>query len=148
MRTITSALLMTTITILLGCGDGPAKDAPVKDGKGKDPVSVTPKVDTPDTIKADIMANMKSMTAIFDGVTDEASAKAALPKIQAVRENMRGVAARARKVKVSDAEKKMQPTKEEIATMTALQEAIAKLREKPALMEILAPALEGMENDM
>lgn len=142
--------MVAGIALLAGCGGGdtPAKDAATKDAPAKDATPVTPKVDTPETIKADIMANMKTMTAIMEGITDETSAKAAIPKIQEVRANMRAVAARARKVKATDAEMKMQPTKEEMAIVQKLQESQQKVAGKQGLMEILAPALEGIENDM
>lgn len=112
--------------------------------------------DTPATISKDIIANMNAMAAAFNSVTDEASAKAAVPKIESIRANMRGVAARAKAMpKLSKAE--MDKFDAEAAKdMPAVMETIGKARMKleevfeknPEVRKIIEPALQGMENDM
>ena len=54
--------------------------------------------DTAEKVFADMTANMQELSTILTGVTDEASAKAAVPKIDAVRAKMRDCARRARAV--------------------------------------------------
>lgn len=127
--------------LLVGCGDGGA------------PVVVK---DTPETISMEIVGNMKAMSEIFNTITDEASAKAAVPKIEAVRKNMRGVAARAKALpKMSDAEVKAfdaKMTTEMEGVMKTLMPARMKLQEvmdkNPEVLKILEPALTGMDQDM
>lgn len=128
MKKFTSTLVLLVATILVGCGG-----------------------DTPASISKDIMANFNTMADIFESVKDEASAKAALPKIEAVRKNMRDVASRAKNVKASPAdEKALQESmgKEMMTVMGRLGAAKEKLDAKPELLKILEPALKGMENDM
>jgi|GEM_PF-1148065 len=127
--------------LLVGCGDDGA------------PVVVK---DTPETISMEIVGNMKAMSEIFNTITDEASAKAAVPKIEAVRKNMRGVAARAKALpKMSDAEVKAFDAKvatEMEGVMKTLMPARMKLQEvmdkNPEVLKILEPALTGMDQDM
>jgi len=127
--------------LLVGCGDGGA------------PVVVK---DTSETISMEIVGNMKAMSEIFNTITDEASAKAAVPKIEAVRKNMRGVAARAKALpKMSDAEVKAFDAKvatEMEGVMKTLMPARMKLQEvmdkNPEVLKILEPALTGMDQDM
>jgi len=124
--------------LLVGCGDGGA------------PVVVK---DTPETISMEIVGNMKAMSEIFNTITDEASAKAAVPKIEAVRKNMRGVAARAKALpKMSDAEVKAFDAKMTTGVMKTLMPARMKLQEvmdkNPEVLKILEPTLTGMDQDM
>lgn len=128
MRKITSTIVLLLATILVGCGG-----------------------DSPESIMKEIVANMNTMAEIFEGVKDEASAKAALPKIEDVRKKMRDVAGRAKNVKTNPAgEKALQESmgKEMTGVMTRLMTARGKLEAKPELLKILEPALQGMENDM
>ena len=84
--------------------------------------------DTPGTISKEIIGNINALAAVFNSVTDEASAKAAVPKINDLRANMRGVAARAKAMpKLSKAEMDKfdaQAAKE----MPAVMETIGKAR--------------------
>jgi hypothetical protein len=109
-------------------------------------------VDTPESISREIIAIMKTMTAVFNSITDEASAKAAIPKITASRATMRDIASRAKKVKMpskaAEAELEAKLGQEQAETMTAFAVARGKLLEKPELVAIVEPALAGMENDM
>lgn len=108
--------------------------------------------DTGDKLMADMSANMREMAAILTSVTDEPSAHAAVPKIEAVREKMRDCARRARELPAPDAETEARHT----ATMQALMEEVmpqiaeaqARFAQRPELMAILAPTLQGMENDL
>lgn len=128
MRKITSTIVLLLATILVGCGG-----------------------DSPESIMKEIVANMNTMAEIFEGVKDEASAKAALPKIEEVRKKMRDVASRAKNVKTNPAgEKALQESmgKEMTGVMTRLMTARGTLEAKPELLKILEPALQGMENDM
>ncbi|TNJ32928.1 hypothetical protein [Arenimonas terrae] len=108
--------------------------------------------DTGDKLFADMSANMREMASILDSVTDEASARAAVPKIDAVREKMRDCARRARALPRPDAateqrhNEQMQAVMQEV--MPKIAGAHARFAEKPELMAILGPALEGMENDL
>ena len=88
----------------------------------------------------------------MSSVTDEASAHAAVPKIAAVREKMRDCARRARELPRPDPETETRQNEEMQVVMAEVMPAIgaahARFAEKPELMAILAPALEGMENDL
>ena len=108
--------------------------------------------DSGDKLMADMSANLREMAAILTSVTDEASAHAAVPKIEAVREKMRDCARRARELPAPDAETEarhtaaMQALMEEV--MPQIAEAQSRFAQRPELMAILAPALQGMENDL
>jgi len=108
--------------------------------------------DTAQRVFADMAANMREMSAILTSVTDEASARAALPKIDAVRAKMRDCARRARGVPRPDAateqtlDAAMQAVQREV--MPAIATAKQRLAAQPELMAIIAPALQGMENDL
>ena len=108
--------------------------------------------DTAQRVFGDMAANMKEMSAIMTSVTDEASAKAAVPKIDAVRAKMRDCARRARAVPRPDAATEqtlndaMQAVQREV--MPAIATAKERLAAQPDLMAIIAPALQGMENDL
>jgi len=108
--------------------------------------------DTAQRVFGDMAANMKEMSAILTSVTDEASATAAVPKIDAVRAKMRDCARRARAVPRPDAATEqtlndaMQAVQREV--MPAIATAKERLAAQPDLMAILAPALQGMENDL
>ena len=108
--------------------------------------------DTAEKVFADMTANMQEMSAILTGVTDEASAKAAVPKIAAVRAKMRDCAKRARAVPRPDAEteKRLNEASQAMQreVMPKMLEARQRLETQPELMAILAPALQGMENDL
>lgn len=108
--------------------------------------------DTAEKVFADMTTNLREMSSILTSVTDEASAKAAVPRIEAVRMKMRDCAKRAKTVSMPDA-----ATEERLnASMLAVQEEVmpsiaaanARLAEQPELMAIIGPALEGMENDL
>ncbi len=108
--------------------------------------------DESDRLFADMSANMREMSAILTGVTDEASAHAAIPRIEAVRESMRDCARRARDMPRPDAatEERQNAAMQELMAevMPEIASAQARLAERPELMAILAPALQGMENDL
>lgn len=108
--------------------------------------------DSAEKVFADMTANMHEMSAILASVTDEASAKAAVPGIDAVRAKMRDCAKRAREVprpgaaaeqRLDAAAQAMQ--REVLPAMLAERQ---RLQSRPELMAILAPALQGMENDL
>ena len=134
-KTITASALAFAAFLIIGCDSGG---------------------DTPASISKEIAGNMRAMAEIFDGITDEASAKAAVPKIEAVRKNMRDVAARAKalpkmsKSEMDAAEATMQKDMMEVmgklgASRMKLQTVIDK---HPEVEKILEPALANMENDM
>jgi hypothetical protein len=108
--------------------------------------------DAGDRLFADMSANMREMSAILTSVTDEASARAAVPRIDAVRESMRDCARRARALPRPDAatEQRQNEAMQQLMAevMPEMAKAQARLAERPELMEILAPALQGMENDL
>jgi hypothetical protein len=108
--------------------------------------------DTAEKVFADMAGNMHEMSAILASVTDEASAKAAVPRIDAVRAKMRDCARRARVVPRADAaaEPRLDTPAEAMQReiMPAVLADRQRLQARPELMAILAPALEGMENDL
>lgn len=108
--------------------------------------------DTAERVFGDMAANMKEMSAILTSVTDEASAKAAVPKIDAVRTKMRDCARRARAVPRPDAATEQRLNEAAQAVQREVMPTIAAAKERlaaqPDLMAIVAPALQGMENDL
>ncbi len=128
MRKITSCLIVLAAFLSVGCGG-----------------------DTPESISKEIMANFGKLADILESVTDEASAKAAVPKIEAVRASMREIAGRAKNVKTNPATDKLledSMSKEMVGYQTRLGTAMGKIMTKPEVVKILEKALEGMENDM
>lgn len=126
-------MLVLAISLVSGCAGG---------GSG----------DTAEKVFADMATNLREMSSILTSVTDEASAKAAVPRIEAVRMKMRDCAKRAKTVSMPDA-----ATEERLnASMLAVQEEVmpsivaanARLAAQPELMAIIGPALHGMENDL
>ena len=132
MRRLLTTMLVLALVLVGGCRDSGG--------------------DTGDKLFADMSANMREMAAILTAVTDEASAHAAVPKIAAVREKMRDCARRARELPRPDPETEKRQNEEMQVVMAEVMPAIgaahARFAEKPELMAILAPALEGMENDL
>ncbi len=124
-------MLILAVAVLGGCGSGG---------------------DSAERVFADMTANMREMSAILTSVTDEASAKAAVPRIEAVRAKMRDCAIRARAVRRPDAEtgKRLDETMLAVQreVMPAIVAARQRLMAQPPLMAILAPALQGMEDDL
>jgi hypothetical protein len=108
--------------------------------------------DSAEKVFADMTANMQEMSAILASVTDEASAKAAVPRIDAVRAKMRDCARRAKAVPRPDAAAERRLDAAAMAVqrdiMPAVLAARQRLQAQPELMAILAPALQGMENDL
>jgi hypothetical protein len=108
--------------------------------------------DTAQRVFADMAANMKEMSAILASVTDEASAQAAVPRIDAVRAKMRDCARRAKRVPRPDAATERTLDEAALAAQRDVMPAIAaakdRLATQPELMKIIAPALQGMENDL
>ena len=108
--------------------------------------------DSGEKLFADMSANMRELASIMSSVTDEASAHAAVPRIGAVREKMRDCARRARDLPRPDAatEQRMNESMQAVMAdvMPQIAAAHARLAEQPELIAILAPALEGMENDL
>jgi hypothetical protein len=127
-------MFMLVLVLFLGAGCGGADN------------------DASDQLFADMSANMRELSAILTSVTDEASARAAVPRIEAVRESMRDCARRARDMPRPDAATEQRQNEAMQALMTEVMPQIAsaqaRLAERPELMEILAPALQGMENDL
>ena len=123
-------VLILAVSLLTGCGGG----------------------DSAERVFADMSANLREMSAILESVTDEASAKAAVPRIEALRAKMRDCAKRARAVRRPDAateqrlDASVQAMQREV--MPAIAAAQQRLMAQPALMAILAPALQGMEDDL
>ena len=108
--------------------------------------------DTAEKVFADMSANMHEMSAILASVTDEASARAAVPRIDAVRAKMRECATRARAVPKPDAAAEQKLDAASVAMQREIMPALLadrqRLQARPELMAILAPALQGMENDL
>ena len=75
-------MLVLAISLVSGCGGGG---------------------DTAEKVFADMATNLREMSSILTSVTDEASATAAVPKIEAVRMKMRDCAKRAKTVSMPDA---------------------------------------------
>lgn len=131
MRNTAFAIIVLAASMLAGCSGGG---------------------DTAESVSKEIVANMKEMGAILTGITDEASAKAAVPKIDAVRAKMRDAGQRAKKVPKIDA-----ATEQKIANdtqqgmgeaMAAISAAQQRLITKPELMAIIEPALQNMDGDL
>ena len=108
--------------------------------------------DTGDKLLADMSANLREMAAILTSVTDEDSAHAAVPRIAAVREKMRDCGRRARDLPRPDPATEARQNEAMQALMVEVMPQIAaaqaRFAERPELMAILAPALQGMENDL
>ena len=108
--------------------------------------------DTAQRVFGDMAANMKEMSEILTSVTDEASAKAAVPRIDAVRARMRDCARRARAVPRPDAVTEHALDEAMLAVQREVMPVIAAAKERlaaqPELMAVIAPALQGMENDL
>jgi len=75
-----------------------------------------------------------------------------VPRIDAVREKMRDCARRARAVRKPDALTEKRLDEATLAVQREVMPAIVAARQRlmaqPTLMAILAPALQGMENDL
>ena len=132
MRRLLTTMLVLALVLVGGCRDSGG--------------------DTGDKLFADMSANMREMAAILTAVTDEASAHAAVPKIAAVREKMRDCARRARAMPRQDPEDQKRSDDRAQAMMAELMPGLlenrSRLDGRPELMAIIAPALEGMENDL
>ena len=132
MKTLMMIVLALGLALVGGCGQSDAEAG--------------------ERLFADMSANMREMAAILTSVTDEASAHAAVPRIDAVREKMRDCARRARELPRPDPateerqNAEMQALMDEVLPQIA--EAHARFAADPDVMAIIAPALEGMENDL
>ena len=129
MKKITSRLILLVAVVLAGCGGG----------------------DTPQSLSKEMMGNFNIMASILEGIDDEASAKGAVPKIDAVRASMRDIAKRSKGVKTDAATDKAiseSMAKEMPAAQGRIAAALGKLVGKPEVMAILQPAMTGMENDL
>jgi hypothetical protein len=108
--------------------------------------------DAADQLFADMSENMRELSRILTSVTDEDSARAAVPRIEAVREKMRDCARRARELPRPDAETEARQNAEVQALMEEVVPQIAaaqaRIAQDPAILAILAPAMAGMENDL
>ena len=113
-------MLMLAVSLVGGCGSGG---------------------DSAERVFADMTANMREMSAILESVTDEASAKAAVPRIEAVRAKMRDCARRARAVRRPDAATEKRLDEAVLAVQREVMPAIAatqqRLMAQPPLMAIL-----------
>jgi hypothetical protein len=122
-------MLMLAVSLVAGCGG-----------------------DSAERLFADMTANMREMSVILTSVTDEASARAAVPRIDAVRARMRDCARRAKALRRPDAATEERLNESALAVqrevMPALIAARERLEAQPPLMAILAPALQGMEDDL
>ena len=129
MRKSSIAIIMLASFVLTGCGG-----------------------DSAENVAKDMVANLNEMAGILTSVTDEASAKAAVPKIEAVREKMRECAKRAKAVGKVDAATETKINEMMQAGMTQAMQSIAVAQERlaaqPQLMAIIQPAMQGMENDL
>ena len=129
MRKLSIAIIMLASFVLTGCGG-----------------------DSAENVAKDMVANLNEMASILTSVTDEASAKAAVPKIEAVREKMRECAKRAKAVGKVDAATETKINEMMQAGMTQAMQSIAVAQERlaaqPQLMAIIQPAMQGMENDL
>lgn len=126
-------ILVLAVSLVAGCGSGSSGDSAER-------------------VFADMSANMREMSAILTGVTDEASAKAAVPRIDAVRAKMRDCARRAKAVPRPDAaaENRLNEAAQAVQreVMPSIVAARQRLAAQPTLMAILAPALQGIEDDL
>jgi hypothetical protein len=108
--------------------------------------------DAADQLFADMSENMRELSRILTSVTDEDSARAAVPRIEAVREKMRDCARRARELPRPDGETEARQNAEVQALMEEVVPQIAaaqaRIAQDPAILAILAPAMAGMENDL
>jgi hypothetical protein len=108
--------------------------------------------DTAESVSKEMVANMKGMGVILTGITDEASAKSAVPKIEAVRAKMRDAGQRAKKVPKIDAatEQKIALASQQgmMEAMAAIGAAQERLMSQPALLAIIEPAMQNMESDL
>lgn len=131
MRKTAFGMIILLISALAGCGGGG---------------------DTAESVSKEIAANMKEMGEILTGITDEASAKAAVPKIEAVRAKMRDAGKRAKSVPKIDAatEKRIEEASRQSMTeaMESIGAAKARLMSRPELLEIIEPAMQNMQDDL
>lgn len=131
MRKAAFAIVVLALTFLASCGSGG---------------------DTAESVSKEIAANMKEMGVILNGITDEASAKAAVPKIEALRVKMRDCRDRAKKVPQIDAatEKKIGEANQKAMAdaMASIGAAQQKLMAHPELIAIIEPAMQNMDGDL
>jgi hypothetical protein len=133
MRKIPLGIVVLMMSFLASCGGG---------GGG----------DTAESVSKEIVANIKEMAVILNEITDEASAKVAVPKIGALRAKMRDAGKRAKSVPKMDA-----ATEKRIGEMMgkAMPEAIQaigaaqqRLMARPDLLKIIEPAMQNMQDDL
>lgn len=131
MRKTAFAIVVLAMTFLSGCSGGG---------------------DTAESVSKEIAANMKEMGVILNGITDEASAKAAVPKIEALRVKMREAGKRAKSVPKIDAATEKRIGEANQKAMAEAIESIAasqqKLMAHPELIAIIEPAMQNMEGDL
>jgi len=129
MRLIALGFIVLLASLLTGCGG-----------------------DTAEAVSRDMTANMKEMAAILTSVTDQASAKAAIPRIEAVRAKMQECGRRAKEVPPIDAATEQRIAQINEKDMNEAMQAIAaaqqRLINEPDLLAIIQPSLDGMENDL
>jgi surfactin synthase thioesterase subunit len=131
MRKIALAITVLMVSFLAGCSGGG---------------------DSAESVAKEITANITEMGVILTGITDEASAKAAVPRIEALRAKMRDAGKRAKGVpKINAAtEKKIGETNQKAMAqaMQSIGAAQQRLMARPELIKIIEPAMRNMENDL
>ncbi len=108
-RKFTAAAMMVTIALLAGCGG-----------------------DTHESVTAEMIAQMKQMTTVLEGVKDEASAKAAVPQLDAIATRMEEIEKRGKKLPELDAKQKEQMTKTFEKDLTEIETKL-----KPAVERVM-----------
>jgi len=108
--------------------------------------------DTADIVSREVVANMRELGMILNGVTDETSAAAAVPKIKDARAQLRDAARRNKQVPKVDAREaeRIGRTMEAgaRAAIADIAAARTRLQARPDLLAIIEPALKNIENDL
>jgi hypothetical protein len=98
---------------------------------------------------SDRLSYVKKLTAVLQGVKDEASAKAAVPKIEAIAKDMKAL--------MEDMEKMGEPSKEEMEKLTKkyksdaekagldLMKEMARISTDPKLAAVLGGAMKNLK---
>jgi hypothetical protein len=124
MRKVASFVLILTALALTGCGD------------------------SHDAVMSDMVASMEKFNSILDGVKDEASAKAAKSKLEALTKEMKVLTERSKKLPKATAEelKSMQDKheKEFVAVSGKIQKNMFRIATNPTAMSALGDAMDAI----
>jgi hypothetical protein len=106
---------------------------------------------TPESVMTDMNAKLAELTDVLKGVTDADSAKAAVPKVQAIAADMKKLREQAEALKISkeDAQKVADAHKDQLMkTQKEFQDQMARIAFNQELMGPLSPAFKELGKSM